>query len=422
VSSWVPGTRDYTAARRTAVRLPGTGGDTRLRASMSRHFRDTTNEEQRATWLELFFDLVYVFAVTQLSHAILADHSPRGLLRAGFLLLVVWWAWIYTTWMANWFDPDSVPVRLVLIAVMLASLMMAVAVPRAFVGDGLLFAAAYVALQVGRNAFNVIVTEHDSPYHESFRRFLAWSLVSAPLWLAGGFADGDARVVLWIAALTIDYVAPLVRYWTPRLGASDVDEWTIEGSHFAERFQLFVIIALGESIVVTGATASAAGVDRATVIALTVCFLGSAALWWLYFDRIAGFAQARLARARDDESGLLGRDAYTYLHIPIIAGIVLSAVGDELVIAHPGQDGSLFAAFAIAGGPAVYLLGHLLFRARMARSTSRPRIAAVIVLAVLIVAGTELPLLGLAAVVVAVLAVLVAFETHDRIASERRAT
>jgi low temperature requirement protein LtrA len=389
---------------------------------LARHFRDETDEEQRATWLELFFDLVYVFAITQLSHTVLADHTPRGLARSAFLLLVVWWAWIYTTWMANWFDPDAVPVRLVLIGVMLASLLMAIALPRAFAGDGLLFATAYVVLQVGRNAFNVIVSGRGSAYDQSFRRFLAWSVLSAPFWIAGGLASGETRAVFWIAALTLDYGAPLVRYWTPGLGGSDLEEWTIEGSHFAERFQLFVIIALGESIVVTGATASAAGVDRATVVALTVCFLGSAALWWLYFDRVAGFAQARLADAGDAESGLLGRDAYTYLHIPIIAGIVLGAVGDELVIAHPGADASLFAAFAIAGGPAVYLLGHLLFRARMARSTSRPRIAAVIVLAVLIVAGTALPLLALAGLVVVVLAVLVAIETRDRIADERRAT
>jgi low temperature requirement protein LtrA len=389
---------------------------------LSRHFRDQTGEEQRATWLELFFDLVYVFAITQLSHALLADHSPRGLLRAGFLLLVVWWAWIYTTWMANWFDPDTIPVRLVLIGVMLASLLMAVALPHAFVGDGLLFAGAYVVLQVGRNAFNVIASNRGSAFDQSFRRFLAWSILSAPLWIAGGLASGDARVVLWIAALTLDYAAPFLRYWTPGLGGSDLEEWTIEGSHFAERFQLFVIIALGESIVVTGATASAAGVDRATVGALTICFLGSAALWWLYFDRIAGFAQARLADAGDAESGLLGRDAYTYLHIPIIAGIVLAAVGDELVIAHPGSDATLFAAFAIAGGAAVYILGHLLFRARMARSTSRPRIVVVVVLAALVPAGTELPVVALAAVVTVILCVLAAIETHDRIATARRST
>jgi len=305
---------------------------------------------------------------------------------------------------------------------MFASLLMAAALPEAFGARGLLFAASYVALQVGRNAAVVRLLPREHPLRDVFERVTAWSVASGVLWLAGGFAEGDARVVLWVLALTVDYVAPLVRYWTPGLGRSDVDEWTIEGSHFAERFQLFVIIALGESIVVTGATASAAGIDRVTVVALTVCFAGSAALWWLYFDRIAGFAQARLARAGDDESGLLGRDAYTYLHIPIVAGIVLGAVGDELVIAHPGAEASLFAAFAIAGGPAVYLLGHLLFRARMARSTSRPRIAAVIVLALLLLLGTALPLLGLAALVVVILGVLVTIETRDRILSERRAT
>ena len=157
---------------------------------VSRHFRQKTGEEQRATWLELFFDLVYVFAVTQLSHALLADLSIAGALKTLFLLLVIWWAWNYTTWMANWFDPDAVPVRVVLLGVMLASLLMAAAVPNAFGGDGLLFAAAYVALQVGRNTFNVVVADHGSTFDLSFRRILAWSVASAPLWLAGGVVEG----------------------------------------------------------------------------------------------------------------------------------------------------------------------------------------------------------------------------------------
>ena len=278
---------------------------------MPRHFRPKTGEEQRATWLELFFDLVYVFAITQLSHGLLADPGAGGLLRTGFLLLVVWWAWINTTWMANWFDPDAVPVRLVLIGGMLASLLMSVSIPHAFTSDAALFACAYVALQIGRNTFNVTVTEADSEFGPSFRRLLFWSVLSAPLWIAGGMVDGTARYVLWAAALVMDYAAPFLRYWTPRLGSSAFEEWAIEGAHFAERFQLFIIIALGESIVVTGATASDAGADRVTVVALIVCFLGSAALWWLYFDRIAGLAQARLANA-GDEAGQLGRDAYTY--------------------------------------------------------------------------------------------------------------
>ncbi len=196
---------------------------------------------------------------------------------------------------------------------------------------------AYVALQVGRNLFNVAVTERDSEYGPSFRRLLAWSIASAPLWIAGGIA-GRQRARRGLDRGAGRWTTPRrsLRYWTPGLGSSKFEEWTIEGAHFAERFQLFIIIALGESIVVTGATASDAGADASTVVALTVCFLGSAALWWLYFDRIAGYAQERLANA-GDEVGQLGRDAYTYLHVPIVAGIVLAAVGDELVIAHPGH-------------------------------------------------------------------------------------
>jgi low temperature requirement protein LtrA len=389
---------------------------------MPRHFREQTGEEQRATWLELFFDLVYVFAVTQLSHALLVDPTAGGLLRTAFLLLVVWWAWINTTWMANWFDPDAVPVRLVLIGGMLASLLMAVAVPHAFTSDGMLFAAAYVALQVGRNLFNVAVTERGSEYGPSFRRLLAWSVASAPLWIAGGLLEGDARVVLWIVALTMDYAAPSLRYWTPGLGSSKFEEWAIEGAHFAERFQLFIIIALGESIVVTGATASDAGADFVTVAALTVCFVGSAALWWLYFDRIAGYAQERLANA-GEEVGQLGRDAYTYLHVPIVAGIVLTAVGDELVIAHPGHHASAFEAFTIAGGPAVYLLGHLLFRYRMVKHTSRPWIVALVVLAAIAVAGAALsvPIMALAIAATLVLVALLTYDARRRRAAEQTA-
>ncbi len=381
---------------------------------VSRHFRQKTGEEQRATWLELFFDLVYVFAVTQLSHALLADLSITGALKTLFLLLVIWWAWNYTTWMANWFDPDAVPVRVVLLGVMLASLLMAAAVPNAFGGDGLLFAAAYVALQVGRNTFNVVVADHGSTSNLSFRRILAWSVASAPLWLAGGVVEGRARVVLWLAALALDYAGPYARYWTPRLGRSATADWSIEGAHFAERFQLFVIIALGESIVVTGATASARGISAITVAGLAACFVSSAALWWLYFDKVAVHAQARLSSAGDD-AGRLARDAYTYLHLPIVAGVVLAAVGDELVIAHPGHEASLWQSVAVAGGAALYLIGHLLFRYCMVRSTSDVRIVAVALLLLLVPLGTAVPLLAIGIATAAVLVGLVAVEQSPRL-------
>jgi low temperature requirement protein LtrA len=214
--------------------------------------------ERRATYFELFFDLVYVFGVTQLSHYLLDDLTWSGAAETVFLLLVVvYWAWNYTTWMANWFDPEVTAVRLVLAFVMLASLLMAVAIPEAFADHAPLFAAGYCVLQVGRNAFVVAVTPRGA-FHRNFEQILAWSVLSVPLWIGGALADGDARWAWWLAALAIDLAAPVVRYWLPRWGRTPLSEWEIDPGHFAERFQLFVIIVLGESIVLTGATASGA--------------------------------------------------------------------------------------------------------------------------------------------------------------------
>src|SRR5918998_2439350 len=220
--------------------------------------RDRDGSEARVTPLELFFDLVYVFATTQLSHRLLEHLTYVGALETLFLLFAVWWAWIYTTWIANWFDPERPPVRLMLIAVMLASLVMSVAIPEAFGKRGLMFALAYVAIQVGRTAF-VFVTLNRSlgpshPLSRTFQRILAWFLMPAVLWIIGGLLEGEARYALWLLALAVDYSGPVVGYYIPALGRSRTEEWTIEGGHFAERCQLFVIIALGESILVTGTT------------------------------------------------------------------------------------------------------------------------------------------------------------------------
>ena len=274
--------------------------------------------------------------------------------------------------------------RLVLLVVMASSLLMAVAIPEAFGRLAPLFACSYVLLQVVRNAFNVYATPRDNPFYIIFRRILAWSLVSGVLWLAGGFAPSGARTWLWIAALAVDYVAPSVGYWTPRLGRSGTTEWEIEAAHFAERFQLFIIIALGESIVVTGATASSLVLDFANGTALMVAFGTSAALWWLYFDEVGWRAQRFLSRSHD--SGRLARDAYTYLHIPIVAGIIVVAVGDELVIAHPGASPSGVELAVILGGPALYLVGHTLFRLRMIHNVSRKRVVAMVAILALALA------------------------------------
>jgi low temperature requirement protein LtrA len=342
-----------------------------------RFIRDHDGSEQRATFFELFFDLVYVFGITQLSHHLLLQLSWQGAAQTAFLGLAVYWAWNYTTWMTNWFDPATTPVRLVLVCVMLASLLMAVAIPESFDDHGLLFAASYAGLQVVRNGFVVAVTPRGA-FNRNFQQILAWSVLSAPLWVAGGMVDGSARWVPWMAALGLDLLAPLVRYWLPGYASTPMREWEIDPGHFAERFQLLVIIVLGESIVVTGSTAADSGLGTDVVLALGFAFLSSVALWWLYFGPMARTAVRRFSDA--DVPGKVGRDAYTYLHIPIVAGVLLSAVGDELVLAHPHEDLEMAGALVALGGPALYLSGLVVFGARMGRQLAWGRIGGALVL------------------------------------------
>jgi low temperature requirement protein LtrA len=360
--------------------------------------------ERRATYFELFFDLVYVFGVTQLSHHLLGNLTWTGAAETAFLLLVVYWAWNYTTWMANWFDPDVAAVRLVLAMVMLGSLLMAVSIPEAFGDHALLFAASYCGLQVARNAFVVAVTPA-GPFHRNFVQILAWSVLSVPFWIVGALADDAARWGWWLAALAVDLGAPLVRYWIPRLGSTPMGEWQIDPGHFAERFQLFVIIVLGESIVVTGATASDVGLTASVVVALGLAFVSTVALWWLYFGQTATAAVRRIAA--DDTPGRIGRDAYTYLHLPIVAGILLTAVGDELVIAHPDEDLGTAGALVTLGGPALFLLGVLVFGARVGRHQPWTRTATVVLFLAAVPLAAEVHALVVSGVVTAILVLLV---------------
>jgi low temperature requirement protein LtrA len=382
------------------------------------HFRRRTAEaEQKSTTLELFFDLVFVFAITQLSHSLLGHLTVTGAAKTLFLLLVVWWAWTYTTWMTNFMDPDSITVRVVLMATMLASLLMAIAIPGAFGGRGWIFALAYVVLQVGRNAFVVWAGPPGSALRNTFASILIWSIGSGALYLAGGFMSGGARVAVWLLALAIDFAGPATRYFVPGRRRVMTDDWEIDSGHFSERFQLFIIIALGESIVITGATASNLSLDLPRATAIAVAFIGSAALWWLYFSYVAEIATRRLERS--DDRGRLARDAYTYLHLPIVAGIIVSAVGDEIVIAHPGRSLRGAELIALAAGPMLYLAGHLFFRLRMAGSMSGKRLAGVVAIGGCGVLGLVLPALAVATLISAVLVVLIVAET--RAAQRRRA-
>jgi low temperature requirement protein LtrA len=364
--------------------------------------------EQPITTVELFFDLVYVFAVTQLSHMILGDLTIAQVGRAAFLLLIVWWAWIYTTWMANWFDPASPAVRAVLSGVMLASLLMAAALPGAFGTHGVLFAISYVALQVGRNVAAASLVHRDHALRDVFERLVCWSAASGALWLAGAALPGDRRLLLWIPAVALELCAPVAGYWLPRRGRGVTTDWDIEGGHFTDRCQGFIIIALGESIVVTGATAANAGLSSTVVLCLAVAFLETAALWWLYFGAVA--ERSRQVMSSSEDPGRLARDAYTYLHVPIVAGIIATAVGDDLLIAHPGRTLHGVGLAMVIGGPVLYLVGESLFGLRVTGAANAKRLIVAAFLVLLAPLGSEISALALSGTVAALLSALAVWE------------
>jgi low temperature requirement protein LtrA len=376
---------------------------------IARHLRPRgAGIEQPITTVELFFDLVYVFAVTQLSHLILGDLQVAGVARAAFLLLIVWWAWIYTTWMANWFDPGSPHVRAVLTGVMLASLVMAAAIPGAFGDHGILFAISYVVLQVGRNAAAASLLSRENPLRDVFDRLFVWSIASGVLWLVGAMLPGDRKLLLWIPAVVLDLCAPYAGYWLPGRGHGTTTDWDIEGGHFTDRCQGFIIIALGESIVVTGATAADAGLSSTVVLCLCIAFVETAALWWLYFGAVA--ARSREVMATCEDPGRLARDAFTYLHAPIVAGIIAVAVGDDLLIAEPGHALHGVGLAMVLGGPALFLVGESLFRLRVHRTANAERLAVAAILVALAPLGSRISALALSAMVAGLLSALAAWE------------
>lgn len=199
------------------------------------------HEHARVTYVELFFDLVFVFAVTQLSHAVIGHPTGLGLLHAGLLLLAVWWAWVFTAWVTNWMDPERTRVRVMLFVLMAAGLVLSAAIPDAFGKRGLVFACAYVFIQVGRSLFFLVGVWREPAHRLNFIRILAWLSLSAVFWIAGAFQQGEARLLIWAVAMAIEYASPAMGFWTPGLGRSSSTDWVVEGGHLAERCALFTI-------------------------------------------------------------------------------------------------------------------------------------------------------------------------------------
>ena len=377
---------------------------------MNDHLRHVEpDQEQRTTPLELFFDLVFVFAITQISSFLFHHLDLEGAVRSVLLLFAVWWGWIYTTWMTNWFDPDHPTVRAVLIVLMLAVLCMAIALPEAFGARGLMFAVSYVLLQGIRNVFvSVSMWRAGGTQVRSFVPLTAWGFFAGIFWIAGGLSEDSTRAILWVIALAVELTAPAVRYWLPGSGSVPMSAFAIDGAHFAERCQLFVIIALGESIVVTGATAAPQKMSASLLAAITVAFLTAAALWWLYFDYVAEVSTKFLANA--EESAKLARDAYTYVHIVIVAGIIVTAVGAEELLANPGERLDTALVVAICAGPVLYLLGHIGFRRTMVGSWSWRRIATAAAIVLVGLVAHSLPALAIGTLVLVCLITLAATE------------
>jgi low temperature requirement protein LtrA len=364
----------------------------------------------QVTTVELFFDLVYVFAITQLSHLLGGTHTTTdGAIQAAVLLAMVWQVWVYTTWTVNYLDPKRAPARGLLIVLMLGSLVLSAALPEAFHNRGLAVAVTYVAMQGGRALF-VVWALRGERLQLVFLRILPWTSVSSAVMLLGGVEHGHVRELLWAISIAVDLGGAAIGFYVPGLGGSQTTEWTISGGHFAERCQAFVLIALGESIIVIGSRLNVADPTGHNVAAFGAAFAGVVGLWWVYFDRAAGDSAREIESSADP--GRLARNAFHWIHPLIIGGIIVTAAADERVLDHPEGGAEASTSWLILGGTALFLGGHALFKAVVWRAVSWPRVVAVAVLAALGLLAPHVSALTLGA---GTLAVVIAVAIADRI-------
>ncbi|MEU7609356.1 low temperature requirement protein A [Micromonospora sp. NPDC049204] len=365
-----------------------------------------------ASFLELFFDLAFVLALSQLAGHLLHDLTLPGALRTALLLAGVWWIWVTTTWFADWYDPDSPWVRWLLVAAALGSLLAGVAIPQALDGRGLLFAGAYVAVHIARGAVTAFALR-GHPRQRRALRILCWFSVSAVPWLVGGFLP-EWRVPLWLFALAIDFTGPRIGWPTPRLGRTSRQELRLASEHFAERYQQIMIIALGELVLVAGLSYAGTHLDLPQTAAFLLVFATAVLIGLLYVTPAGQRLGPAIERADPGRLGVI----IGYLHLVMIAGLVVTAVGAELSIAHPTKASDLTAAVVILGGPTLFLLGRTLFSVAIHRRLSWPRVAALFVMSGA-AAVLRLPLLAVSAVATGVVLTVVVLD-HAGIRSYRR--
>ncbi len=361
------------------------------------------------TPLELFFDLVYVVAIGQLSHHLVAHVDWRTAAETLILALAVVYAWYMTAWGANWLEPDRLPVRGLLVGLMFASLLMTVAIGDAFGDRAPLFVTGYLLLQVGRSAF-LIVALRGRALGEHFVNDLAWEAMTGGLWVAGAIAGGDARLILWGLAAAAAYAGVASLHWLPGRGRRiDVDHTEISGEHLIERFRLFFIIALGETVLTTSNAFIGEEFTAERLLALAISFTGTVALWWCYFQRAEGIGVEAAERAED--AGGVGLQA-TWTLTLIVLALIAIAVGDELAIAHPGDEATLGFTLLAFGGPALFLLAQAVFLRGAHERGPRSRLLGMAALAILAVVTAPL---AMAAGIAAAAAVLVTVAVTDSV-------
>jgi low temperature requirement protein LtrA len=358
---------------------------------------------ERVTSLELFFDLVFVLALTQCTTLIARTPTWEALLKAFLVLAVLWWSWAGYAWLTSVVDPEEGAVRLVMLAAMAAFLVAALCVPRAFGADALLFACAYAAVRIAHIALFLLASRDDAALRHSVIGLAGSTAIGVALLVAAALAGGAVQLAIWGLAVLLDVGAPLL------FGA---DGWKLVPGHFAERHGAIIIIALGESIVAISA-GTGAGVDAGVVAAAVLGIVVAGAMWWLYFDVVAIVAVRRLAKARAGrERNNIARDSFSYLHFPMVAGIALVALGLKKTLGHVGDPLGLVPATAMLGGGALYLLAHVAFRLRNIHTLNRQRLLCAALLCAMLLGEALLKpasLVTLAALAV-VLAGLIAYE------------
>jgi len=373
---------------------------TRMAARVAPHVRG--EGEERVTALELFFDLVFVFALTQVTAVISADPTWEGMARGLLILALAWWAWVGYAWLTSVVDPEEGFVRLAMFAAMAAFLIVSLAAPEAFDDHALIFALAYAVVRLAQLVLFLIAAGEDEGLRRAVRGgLIPSSLAGSALLVAASFLDGVPQGALWVVALSIDLLGPFLY---------DPSGWRLAPGHFAERHGLIVIIALGESIVAVGVGAEGIELDAGVITAAVLGVVVAATLWWAYFDVVALVAERRLRDAPPGEQQALARDGYSFLHFPMIAGIVLFAVGVKKTLGNVDDPLKTIPAVAMCGGLALYLLAHVAFRLRNVHTWAPRRPVVAALLLATIPAGLELPALATLAIVTALMTVLIAYE------------